>query len=245
MVEARTEPYLRRPCAIEPVDWPTAVSELSRLWRVDLNALLSEAELENVEQEVLRFMRAMPTNVPFGSFHCGDLRLARLCYVLARIIRPSAIIETGVCYGVTSAFLLKALQVNRRGTLHSIDLPPLGKDADQFVGKLIPDDLRGSWKLYRGASKSLLPYVLKEVGSLGLFVHDSLHTYRNMLLEFEMVRPHLAPTAAVVADDIEGNEAFDEWVVKTYPQYSAALQEESKQSLIGVALFCSAPSLSL
>jgi len=166
------------------------------------------------------------------------------CYVLARIIQPSAIVETGVCYGVTSAFLLKALQVNRRGALHSIDLPPLGKDADEFVGKLIPADLRGSWKLYRGASQRLLPHVLNEVRSLGLFVHDSLHTYRNMLLEFETVRPYLAPTAVVLADDIEGNEAFDEWVEKTHPQYSAALQEESKQSLVGVALFQSGASLS-
>jgi methyltransferase family protein len=178
----------------------------------------------------------MPREAPFGSFHNGDLRLARLCYALARIIRPLSVVETGVCYGVTSAFLLKALHVNGCGVLQSIDLPPLGKNADQFVGSLIPADLRCNWKLHRGSSKALLPEVLKDVGHVGLFVHDSLHTYRNMLREFETVQSCLSPTAAVVADDIEGNEAFEKWVAKIRPEYAVALHEQSKQNLLGVAL---------
>lgn len=237
IVEVRAESSGRRRCTIDPVDWPRAVSELNHLWRVDLDAFLSEVELKNVEQEVSELILAMPKDAPFGSFHNGDVRLARLCYALARIIQPTVVVETGVCYGVTSAFLLKALKVNGRGTLHSIDLPPLGRDADQFVGKLIPANLRGSWTLYRGSSHRLLPQVLRGVGSIGLFVHDSLHTYRNMLREFETVRPYLAPKAAVVADDIEGNDAFGEWVAKVAPRYSVVLEEESKQSLLGLALF--------
>jgi methyltransferase family protein len=238
MVEVRAESYRRRPCTIEPVDWPKAIAELSQLLRVDVDAILREPEMEIVEKQVLRLMRTMPNDAPFGSFHNGDLRLARLCYALARIIQPLAIVETGVCYGVTSAFLLKALQVNGGGVLHSIDLPPLGKNADLFVGRLIPSELHGNWKLYCGSSKALLSMVLQDVGNVGLFVHDSLHTRRNMLREFETIKPYLSPKAAVVADDIEGNEAFHEWAQNTRPHYVAALQQESKSSLLGVALFC-------
>jgi len=237
MADVRAEVYRRRPCTIEPVDWSRATSDLSQFWQVDVDGILREAELELVEQEVLGLMRTMPRDAPFGSFHNGDLRLARLCYSLARILRPLAIVETGVCYGVTSAFLLKALRVNGRGVLHSIDLPPLGKNADQFVGRLIPADLRCDWKLHRGSSRVLLPEVLKDLGQIGLFVHDSLHTYKNMLREFETAQKYLGPTAAVVADDIQGNQAFQEWVIKASPQRSVTLHEQAKQSLLAVALF--------
>ena len=44
--------------------------------------------------------------------------------------------------------------------------------------------------------------------TIDFFVHDSLHTYRNMHQEFEIVSPFLAPRAVVVADDVEGNSAF-------------------------------------
>jgi hypothetical protein len=83
----------------------------------------------------------------------------------------------------------------------------------------------------------MLPKIVKDVGQVDLFVHDSLHTYRNMLREFETVQPWLSPRAAVVADDIESNEAFRDWVAKALPEYSVTLHEQSKRSLLGVALF--------
>jgi hypothetical protein len=236
MVEVRAESYRRRPCTIEPVDWSRAICDLSHLWQVDLNRFLRETELETVEREVLDRIRTMPKEAPFGSFHNGDLRLARLCYALARIIQPLAMVETGVCYGVTSAFLLKALEVNGRGQLHSIDLPPLGENADQFIGSLIPNSLKKNWRLYRGTSKNLLPLVLRSAGGIGLFVHDSLHTYRNMRREFETVTPYLVPPAVVVADDVDGNAAFQQWVARVAPDYSVVLGEQSKQSLLGAAV---------
>jgi hypothetical protein len=138
---------------------------------------------------------------------------------------------------------LQALHVNGGGVLHSIDLPPLGNEADQFVGRLIPTNLRGNWKLHRGSSKVVLPQVLKHVGPISLFVHDSLHTYRNMRREFETVHPFLNPTAAVVSDDIERNDAFGEWVSKARAERSITLHEESKKGLLGVALFRQRPVL--
>jgi hypothetical protein len=237
MAEARAETYRRRAPTIEPVEWSRVISDLSRLCLVDVNSILRETELKNVEEEVWLLQQTLPNDAPFGSFHNGDIQLARLCYALARIIRPLAIVETGVCYGVTSAFLLQALQVNGSGILHSIDLPPLGRNADQFVGSVVPAALRHNWKLHRGSSRSLLPSVLRSLRQVDLFVHDSLHTYRNMRREFETIQPCLSPTAAVVADDVEGNEAFRQWSGRAAPQYSVTLREQSKKSLVGVALF--------
>jgi predicted O-methyltransferase YrrM len=43
-----------------------------------------------------------------------------------------------------------------------------------------------------------------------LFVHDSLHTYRNMRREFELVWPRLRTGGVILADDVERNRAFGE-----------------------------------
>ncbi|MCI4368386.1 MAG: class I SAM-dependent methyltransferase, partial [Thermoplasmata archaeon] len=44
-------------------------------------------------------------------------------YAIVRLIRPAHVIETGVSSGVSSMHLLLGLNANRRGQLHSIDLP--------------------------------------------------------------------------------------------------------------------------
>src|SRR5205085_9625877 len=50
-------------------------------------------------------------------------RQAGILYALIRARRPSVIIETGVCNGVSSAVILTALERNQHGHLYSIDLP--------------------------------------------------------------------------------------------------------------------------
>ena len=45
-------------------------------------------------------------------------------YLLVRLIKPKCIVETGVSAGVSSAYILQALQDNEKGMLYSIDLPP-------------------------------------------------------------------------------------------------------------------------
>ncbi len=162
-----------------------------------------EAALE-VENFICQGMATTPPRAPFRASCNGDRVLARLCYAIARAKRPKVILETGVCYGVTSAFLLKALSINGEGELHSIDLPPLGRDADEFVGMLVPQELRHRWALHRGTSRRLMPQLLPKLAPLDMFVHDSLHTYRNMRDEFALAWSALGPGGVLVSDDIEG-----------------------------------------
>lgn len=238
VVEVQYESYFHQQPRYQAWDWDTVLGGLNQSLRANLENCMREPALLEIEAAVRQGMAAMPADAPFASRHNGDFYLGKLCYALTRIKRPQTIVETGVCYGVTSSFILKALEVNGAGSLHSIDLPPLGKNQDQFVGWLIPKNLRGRWKLYRGSSKAVLPKVLEGNQKIDFFIHDSLHTYRNMRREFAMVAPHLAPGSVVVADDVEGNSAFQEWIAKVTPTYAAVLQEQSKrQSLLGVAVY--------
>src|ERR671916_823414 len=120
------------------------------------------------------------------------------------------VVETGVAYGVSSAFILRALEENGRGVLHSVDLPPLRREYERFWGVAVDRVHRGRWSLHRGSSARILPRLLDELETVDLFVHDSLPTYRNMRREFEAVWPHLRTGGALVADDVERNRAFGE-----------------------------------
>lgn len=85
------------------------------------------------------------------------------------------------------------------GELWSIDLPSLG--ADRFVGFLVPKELRARWTIHRGRSRRLLPELLKKGGKIGAFLHDSLHTSRNMRFEYQTAWPFIANGGALISDD--------------------------------------------
>lgn len=200
----------------------------------DIEEILAEAELREIEEEVRERIAKLEQVGPFDSGHNGDFSLAKSIYVTCRLLSPHVVVETGVAYGVTSAFILQALAVNRAGLLFSIDLPPLGKNADQNVGAFVPQELKDRWKLHRGPVKRVLPQLLLEIGEVDLFVHDSLHTYRHMTLEFELIWPSLRPPALVIADDVGLNDAFCNFAAKVKPTFSAVVKEEKKDAQFGV-----------
>lgn len=197
---------------------------------------LAEPGLAEIEHRVTEKQTQMPANAPFAKYHNGDALLGRMCYAVCRALRPGTIVETGVCYGVTSAYLLAALEANGDGHLESIDLPPLAKNGDDFVGWLVPGDLAHRWSLHRGASARLLRPLVARLGPIDLFVHDSLHTYKNMRAEFEGVWPALRAGGILISDDVQGNGAFLELARSKDVSMSAVIQEKNKPALLGVAV---------
>lgn len=220
----------------------TRLEDAIRILPANLNSRfvksLEETALAEVEEQVSEELKALYKNGPFASFHNGDGVLARICYAATRALQPGLVIETGVCYGVTSAFILKAMQANQHGRLHSVDLPPLGKDADKFVGRLIPQELRSRWSLHRGVSRRILSPLLRKLGPVDLFVHDSFHSYRNMKMEFNAAWPRLVPGGVLISDDVEGNSAFQELAARSDVAKSIVVEESGKKALLGVAVKC-------
>jgi hypothetical protein len=223
-----------RKSSYELVDWDSLVFRLNEILGPQFRSALSESQLASLTSWLSAKQLTLPPDAPFGVFHNGDRILAQLCYAVVRARRPRHILETGVCYGVTSAHLLAALDANAEGHLSSIDLPPLGERNYDYVGWLAPPDLRGRWSLHRGTSRKLLRPLLKGLGSVDLFVHDSLHTYKNMKMEFESLWPYLSPGGVLISDDIEGNSAFQEFVSRPDVLFHAAIQEQDKHSIAGV-----------
>jgi predicted O-methyltransferase YrrM len=129
-------------------------------------------------------------------------------YALVRLLRPQKIVETGVADGTTSAYILQALEDNGRGHLYSIDVPSAQLPPGKPPGWIVSGGLRRRWTLRIGPSSELLEPLLNELGPIDVFLHDSLHTYDNMLFEYRTAWPFLRTGGLLLSHDVGRNSAF-------------------------------------
>lgn len=145
-----------------------------------------------------------------------------ILYAVVRVIRPRVLLETGVEHGLSSSYLLAALKDNDLGTLHSIEIAPPGgwqpgppppgelpPSQVARIGSVIPSQLRTRWNLHVGPAQDQLPRLLRELGKIDLFFHDSDHSEEHMLWEFRTAWKFLPEAGWLVSDDIDFNRAFD------------------------------------
>jgi predicted O-methyltransferase YrrM len=233
LADLAVERLSNQPPTDETVEWEEALRSLEdvpgRAARI-----LAEPALGEVEERTRGLLRRIRVADAFSQRWAADSLFARLCYLACRLATPETVVETGVAYGVSSAFTLKALEQNGGGTLHSVDLPPLRREYERFWGIAVPEDLRQRWRLHRGASRRVLPGLLRETGPVGLFVHDSLHTRRNMRREFDAAWPNLSVGGVLLADDVERNTAFADLRLKD-PTLWRVVRDRERDPLHGKA----------
>jgi len=129
---------------------------------------------------------------------------AELLYVCFRLTRPALVVETGVGAGLSTAYILKALEKNNHGQLYSIDF----YEDDEQCGWIIPHYLKKRWKLTKGLSNQVLNPLLSQLGPIDAFIHDSDHSYENMMMEFQVVWPCLKNGGVFMAHDVGRNDAL-------------------------------------
>jgi cephalosporin hydroxylase len=144
----------------------------------------------------------------FNGFNDGDAALVRAIWCLVCHLSPSQIVETGVAHGFTSRFILEALEQNGAGHLSSIDLPPLDSTMQRQIGMAVEPHLRPRWSLTLGSSRRCLATLLEALGAIDIFVHDSLHSERNVRFELDLAWRYLRPGGALVVDDVDSNWGF-------------------------------------
>ena len=99
-------------------------------------------------------------------------------HALVRLLRPAHVVEVGVSSGVSSAYLLNALERNGLGTLHSVDLPRRPRPSSdprararaswsippgRSSGWAVPFPLRKRWDLRLGDKTAVLPLLASEL----------------------------------------------------------------------------------
>ncbi len=223
----------KRPTYDSVRSFEQVLEELRKYLSSDVAKFLEEDEFQQITEHVLSGYKNPNLKAVHGHFN-AELDLGRLCYVLVRAQKPDKVVETGVANGATSCFILQALEKNGVGELYSIDLPPLAVYGGSEVGSLVPDHLRRRWHLNLGSSRRVMPPLLKRLGTIDMFVHDSLHSYHNVRRELNVASKRLMPKGVVVVDNIGGNSAFTEWSRKYHPGFDRVVREG--KSILGFAL---------
>ena len=113
------------------------------------------------------------------------MELGTVVYALCRILKPEVIVETGVAGGISSVYILAALEQNECGRLYSIDLTwgitsTYARDStprnegDNHSGWLIPDYLKDKWQLLLGSSSERLQPLFEDLDKIDIFLHNNL-----------------------------------------------------------------------
>lgn len=219
----------------EPRPWEGVQDCFQRELGVPLDGYLSEPAFAETAAEVDELTNRVARPGVFTEHINATPTVRSLCYALCRATQPSAVVETGVAYGAVTAHILAAMEVNGKGTLHSIDWSPR-LEWSPLVGAAIPERLRSRWHLRRGVSRRLLRRTFREVGTVGMFVSDSSNTYRNILWEMRTAAEHLEPGAPVIVNMVESNAAFAEWTEAASTRCSAVVSAGPHRHACGVAL---------
>ena len=172
---------------------------------------LSDGELAKSSLEFDHVWRTVEERVKVGFTHYpaafrADRSVALLVYVACRRERPKVVLETGVADGISSFAILRALEANGLGTLHSIDVRG-------DVGGLVKGDERSRWRLHilpRGR-RDALKRAFHEVPRGEVFFHDSNHSYHWQTSELKAAESWLLPGGLMMADDVDASQAFLHW----------------------------------
>lgn len=122
-----------------------------------------------------------------------------ILYAVVKSMEPTLVVETGVGMGVSTVYILSALKSIGQGKLISIDR---GEDA----GILVEPELKNNWEFLHGDTCDILPTL--DVDQFDIFFHDTDHTYKNMMFEFEWAYPRLRKGGLLMAHNTGFCDAF-------------------------------------
>jgi hypothetical protein len=181
----------------------------------------------------------------YQSWNDGDTGLVRAIWCLTRHLKPRQVIETGVAHGLTSRFILEALERNGAGHLWSIDRQPLERALHSQIGVAVGDRFPHRWSYVTGSSRRRLPGLLSQLGEIDLFIHDSSHTEANVRFELDHAWRALQSGGAIVVDDIDLNRGFRSFTLTFSGHQSLVCEAEpirpdfrrfNKKGLFGIIL---------
>lgn len=184
----------------------------------DVNIRKFEAELNEIDNMVEEFFSKLKDKeypskeMPYPIDYSISSDSRKFLYILCRITKPRNVIETGVAYGLSSFYILSALNRNEYGKLTSIDSVFRPWQSEEMIGSIIPKNLRSKWKLVLGKSNEKLLDEFKKIENVDIFVHDSLHSYKNMTFEFNCAINNIKNNGIIISDDILDNDAFYDFI---------------------------------
>lgn len=130
--------------------------------------------------------------------------LCLLIYLTVRTYHPLTILETGVANGVSSYFILNAMNKNNQGTLYSTDIA-------SDVGGILNEEEKKRWKLKVLNNRKIgsqFREIVDDLPSMDIFVHDSDHTFDGQMSEYKQIYHKISDSGFLISDDVDMSYAF-------------------------------------
>ncbi len=133
-------------------------------------------------------------------------------YHLAKATESKRIIETGVAYGWSSLAILLAVKDIDEAKLISNDMPYIKMNNDDYVGCVIPIELKNKWELQRLPDVVGIPKAIKKYNNkIDLCHYDSDKSYTGRMFAYPLLWNALADTGIFITDDIQDNVGFKDF----------------------------------
>jgi len=165
----------------------------------------------------------------------GGIASVGFLYSLVKAKNKRNCIECGVSMGGSSLSILRALQSNDKGVLHSNDLPYLWLDEPlKDLGVLVSDDLKDRWELTLGDDRDNLPSMLKTIGKVDMAHYDSNKEYSARENFWRRLVPFMDEQCTVVFDDIVDNDHFFDLATSLPKNVWSVFVVEDEDKLFGL-----------
>lgn len=190
-----------------------------------------KVNIEEKHHEIFEEAHSKVENLPVKMGGGGDMNLL---YYLSEYIQAQKVIETGVAHGWSSLAILLSLSQRSGSRLISTDMPYAKMGNENFVGCVVPDQLKNKWTLLRLADKSGLPKALMQFDEIDLCHYDSDKSYEGRKWAYPKLWNKLRSGGLFISDDVGDNIAFKEFaesmeikptIVKFKSQYIGILNK--------------------
>ena len=196
-----------------------------------LTGINNNEELKNLFPEIMNYAYEKEKQCPVKM---GGEGAVSFLYHLVKKKQFAKIIETGVAYGWSSLAILLAIKDMPDAKLISNDMPYIKMNNDDYVGCIIPDNLKSKWELQRLPDVKGIPLAIKKFnGQIDLCHYDSDKTYSGRMFAYPLLWESLMPGGVFISDDIQDNIAFKSFAERmNYPFWIF----EHRNKYVGVIL---------
>jgi predicted O-methyltransferase YrrM len=159
--------------------------------------------------EEMKAAKIMADNTPVKM---GGEGATSFIYHLVKYSGAKNIIETGVAYGWSSLAILLAIKDKEGARLISNDMPYINMGNDDYVGCVVPNQLKDKWELQRLPDVNGIPLALKKFNQqIDLCHYDSDKSYTGRTWASPILWKALGEGGYFVSDDINDNIAFKQF----------------------------------
>ncbi|SDM91954.1 Predicted O-methyltransferase YrrM [Halogranum gelatinilyticum] len=206
--------------------------ELARLFNCE------ESKIDSYYSEIMRSpipnrLAEVENEFANKSYSPGGMDFnGETAYIISRLLDPSTVLEVGVANGMSTFYLLTALDQTSvdNSVVYGIDRPQFenqirerrGKIALKNAGGYIPDEkevgwiapkslrMRHNYQIQIGDFTKILEPVLEEIDGLDFGIYDASKDPSEMRYAYNKIIDSLVPGGVLLSDDILHTDVFQE-----------------------------------